>query len=266
MSESTKGPSRRDGDPAEPGRATPTSPPTSALGVGHGIAAVRASWSFDGGVAEGFVEHVRQSVPLYDAGHDLACALGDYFCQPDSVCYEIGVSTGQLLRKLAEAHAHKPGARWIGIDPVESMIAKAREHCAGLPNVELHVGDAASFEFEKSDFFVSYYCVQFIPPRQRQQVIDRIYERLNWGGALLLFEKVRGPDARFQDILVSLYNDFKRANGFSAEEVLNKTASLKGVLEPFSTEGNLGLLRRAGFTDVMTVMKYLCFEGFLAIK
>jgi hypothetical protein len=44
------------------------------------------------------------------------------------------------------------------------------------------------------------------------------------------------------------------------------TSSLKGVLEPFSTDANYGLLRRAGFVDVMTIMKYLCFEGFLAIK
>jgi tRNA (cmo5U34)-methyltransferase len=41
---------------------------------------------------------------------------------------------------------------------------------------------------------------------------------------------------------------------------------LKGVLEPFSTQGNTDLLRRAGFVDLMTVMKYVCFEGYLAIK
>ena len=51
-----------------------------------------------------------------------------------------------------------------------------------------------------------------------------------------------------------------------SEEIMNKAQSLKGVLDPFSTEGNLGLLKRAGFVDVMTVMKYVCFEGFLAIK
>lgn len=234
--------------------------------VGQGIEAQRAGWSFDNEVAGKFVEHVRRSVPLYDEGHDLVCALSDYFLHDDSVAYEIGVSTGELLRKLAEHHAHKPGIRWIGIDPVEPMIARAREHCAGIANIALEVGEAQSYEFEKADLFVSYYCIQFIPPRSRQEVFDRIYERLNWGGALLLWEKVRAPDARFQDILVSLYNDFKVRSGFSADEILNKTASLKGVLEPFSTEGNLGLLRRAGFTDVMTVMKYLGFEGFLAIK
>ena len=234
--------------------------------VGQDIDVTRANWTFAGSVADTFVEHVRRSVPYYDAGHDLVCQLSDFFCHGDSVCYEIGVSTGQLLRKLAERQASKPGVKWLGIDPVESMIAKARQHCAGVANITLEVGDVRLYDFEKSDMIVSYYCIQFIPPRNRQDVYNRIYERLHWGGALILFEKVRAPDARFQDMIVSLYNDYKRQEGFSADEILNKTASLKSVLEPFSTEGNLGMLRRAGFVDVMTIMKHLCFEGFVAIK
>jgi tRNA (cmo5U34)-methyltransferase len=238
----------------------------SIIGVGQGIETGRADWSFDGDVADTFVDHVRQSVPLYDEGHELVCGLSDYFVHSDSVCYEIGVSTGQLIRRLADHHAHKPDVRWVGIDPVDRMIEKARSHCEDISNIELVVADALEYEWEKADLFVSYYCIQFVPPRARQELINRIYERLNWGGGFILFEKVRGPDARFQDISVALYNDFKARNGFSADEILNKTSSLKGVLEPFSTEGNLGLLRRAGFTDIMTVMKWVCFEGFLAIK
>ena len=234
--------------------------------VGHDIESKRASWSFDGNVADTFVDHVRQSVPMYDAGHDLATSISDYFIRDDSTCYEIGTSTGELLRKLARHHPHKPGVRWIGIDPVEAMVVKAKAHCADLANVEIICDDALTHSFEKADLFVSYYCVQFVQPRHRQDLINRIYERLHWGGALVMFEKVRGPDARFQDMSVALYNDFKARNGFSADEILNKTSSLKGVLEPFSTEGNLGLLRRAGFTDIMSVMKWVCFEGFLAIK
>ena len=38
------------------------------------------------------------------------------------------------------------------------------------------------------------------------------------------------------------------------------------MLEPFSTQGNVDMLRRAGFVDHMSVFKHLCFEGFLAIK
>jgi len=76
-----------------------------------------------------------------------------------------------------------------------------------------------------------------------------------------LFEKVRAPDARFQDMMTSLYNDFKLGKGYTSEEIINKAQSLRGILEPFSTEGNLG-----GFEDIMTIMKYVCFECYLAIK
>ena len=81
-----------------------------------------------------------------------------------------------------------------------------------------------------------------------------------------MFEKVRGSDARFQDIMSNLYVNFKTEMGFSASEILGKAESIKGVLEPFSTDGNIGLLKRAGFVDVMSIYKKICFEGFFCIK
>lgn len=234
--------------------------------VGDNIKTERANWDFSGNVADTFIEHVRRSVPYYDDGHDLICYLSDFFCLNDSTCYELGVSTGELIKKLALYNEHKPGTEWVGIDKESNMVAKAKEYCKDVKNIELCCDDVLLYDYKKSDFIVSYYCIQFIPPRNRQDFLNKIYESLNWGGAFVMFEKVRGSDARFQDMMMSLYNDFKKRKGFSPDEILNKTNSLKGVLEPFSDEGNLGLLRRAGFTDIMTVMKYVCFEGFLAIK
>lgn len=146
------------------------------------------------------------------------------------------------------------------------MIAQASKHLAGLNNVSVHVGDATTWEFEKTDVVVSYYCLQFVPPKARQTVINTIYERLNWGGGFLLFEKVRACDARFQDMMSSLYQEFKLRQEFTPAEIVAKARSLKGVLEPFSSQGNVDLLKRAGFVDIISVMKYVCFEGFLAIK
>ena len=54
--------------------------------------------------------------------------------------------------------------------------------------------------------------------------------------------------------------------GFSPSEILGKAESIKGVLEPFSTDGNIGLLKRAGFVDIMSIYKNICFEGFFCIK
>ena len=108
--------------------------------------------------------------------------------------------------------------------------------------------------------------MQFIHPSLRQKIYDKIYKSLNWGGAFIIFEKIRGNDARFDNILNSLYWDFKEKNQFTSKEIIQKSQSLRGVLEPFSDKGNLGYLKRSGFSDIQTIFQYLCFKGYLCIK
>lgn len=206
------------------------------------------------------------SIPGYRRGHELVAALSDFFVHPDSRCFELGVSTGELLGLLARRHAHHPDTRWTGLDIEPEMVTVARENLADLSNVMVELADLLEFEIRSADLIVSYYCLQFIPAKHRQRAIDAVYAGLNWGGAFLWFEKVRSPDARFQDMLTSLYHDFKLEQGFSADEVLAKTRSLKGVLDPFSSEANRDLLKRAGFVDITTVYRDLCFEGVLAVR
>lgn len=236
--------------------------------VGDGISAESARWHFGGAVADSFDGHVSKSVPMYNEGHELICDFSDFFVKQHSVVYEFGTSTGTLLLRLAEHNLGKAGVRFIGIDIESDMISKAQEKArhSKTPSVEFHAADILDFELEPSDLIVSYYTLQFVSPAVRQIIVDKIYESLNWGGALLLFEKVRGADARFHEIIATLYNEYKLRQGYSPEEIISKSRSLKGVLEPFSTQGNLDLLRRAGFEDITTVQKYLSFEGFLAIK
>ena len=234
--------------------------------IDNGISAKRSAWSFGAEVAEAFPEHAERSIPWYREGHELICYLSDFFVATDSTVYDLGCATGELLRQLAAHNGHKPGARWIGLDKEQGMIDRARKTCAGHENVELQCQDILTGELSGADMIIAYYTIQFVEERHRQALFDKIYQALNWGGAFVLFEKVGAPDSRFQDMMSCLYREFKQRNGFSSDEILNKELSLKGVLKPFSTAGNLGLLNRAGFTDVMTVMKYVSFEGFLAIK
>jgi tRNA (cmo5U34)-methyltransferase len=236
--------------------------------VGEGIAAANASWTFGSDTPKFFTDHVRRSVPFYDEGHDLVVQLSDFFVKADSTCYELGVSTAALTGKMA-AH-HGSTVKFVGIDIEPNMIRQAklelRHTGRRYKNVKLVTGDINLYHFQPSDFIVAYYTVQFVPPRLRQELLTKIYNALNWGGAFIMFEKVRGADARFQDILTSIYTDYKRKQHYKPDEIIAKARSLKGVLEPFSTQGNLDLLKRAGFVDIMTVYKYVCFEGFLCVK
>ena len=63
-----------------------------------------------------------------------------------------------------------------------------------------------------------------------------------------------------------LYNDFKLDNGYSGNEIIAKARSLKGVLQPLSSQENIQALNRVGFKEISLVSKNLCFEGYLAIK
>jgi tRNA (cmo5U34)-methyltransferase len=235
--------------------------------VGDGLKAENANWKFGGKVADNFDLHAARSIPFYAEGHDLISRLSDFFVSSSSVCYELGCSTGVLTYKLASQNFYKTGSRFIGIDKEKEMIQAARGKVHPLPaNVEFIEDDILQIELEPTDLIIAYYTVQFIRPAERQRLLTKLYDSLQWGGALIMFEKVRAPDARFQDILTRLYDDYKLEQGYSAEEIISKSRSLKGVLEPFSTQGNIDLLKRAGFVDIMTVMKHLCFEGFLAIK
>lgn len=232
--------------------------------VGQNIKAENAGWSFGRGVAHNFENHIRHSVPLYDQGHELISRLSDYFVKDESICYEIGSSTGLLSYRLANHNISK-NAKFIGLEIEKEMFEKAVASYKS-DNLEFICDDILLYDYEKADLIVSYYTVQFIRQSRRQDLINKIYERLNWGGAFIMFEKVRAADARFQDVCTGIYNDFKLEQGFNAEEIMSKSRSLKGVLEPFSTKGNCDMLNRAGFVDVMSVMKYIPFEGFLAIK
>lgn len=224
-----------------------------------------AGWSFEN-ISEDFDDHIQKSIPLYKQGHELICHYSDFFLKPDSVVYDIGCSTGQFLAKLAKRHSQKSDLRLIGIDTVEDMIRFANALSAKDPRMSFIVDNALDIEFENCDMVVANYTVQFLPPRVRQTLIDSIYKSLNWGGAFFMFEKVRAPDSRFQDYANQVYVEFKLENGFSEAEIINKARSIKGVMEPFSSRGNIDMLKRSGFTDIVTIQKYVCFEGFLAIK
>lgn len=228
------------------------------------IEAKNSSWSFGNEVPVTFNEHIKKSVPFYDESHKLIANLTDFFVQEKSIIYDIGSSTGTLLNNIYKRH-NKKKLKLIGIEKVPEMIKEAKKRSADK-SIKYLNKDIEKINLKKSDMIVSCFTIQFIKQKKRQQIINKIYKSLNWGGGFVMFEKIRGSDARFQDIFTLLYNDFKLMNGFSEKEIINKSRSLKGVMEPFSDFGNTSMLKRAGFRDITTVFQWACFKGYLSIK
>ena len=145
-------------------------------------------------------------------------------------------------------------------------VSKKKIKKLNIRDINVYNKDVTNTKLLKSDLIISYYTIQFINPEKRQNLINKIYKSLNWGGSFIMFEKFRGPDARFQDIFVQIYNDFKESKGFSINEIFNKQKSLRGILEPFSDCGNLSLLKRAGFKDISSLAQFINFKGYICIK
>tara|TARA_B100000767_G_C19734791_1_gene523394 strand:+ start:107 stop:823 length:717 start_codon:yes stop_codon:yes gene_type:complete len=229
-----------------------------------------SSWTFGRKVPKSFEKHIAKSVPFYNEGHKVITNLSDFFLKDGSTFYDLGCSTGNLIKKISLRHSNKK-INFIGIDSVKEMINQANLNKKEIrSNLKCKIlfkkADIQKCKLKKNDMFISYYTIQFLPPKIRQKVVDKIYKSLNWGGAFIMCEKIRGPDARFQDILTLMYNEFKLDNNFTSEEILQKSRSLKGVLEPFSDKGNLDMLKRSGFKDIFPIFQMLSFKGYLCIK
>ena len=233
--------------------------------VGNNINSKKGNWTFaKKKVVNNFDHHILKSVPLYKEGHQLILDLSEFFLKENAICYDIGCSTGELVKKIDNRLNIKTN-KYYGIDTEKNMLQLAKRKNKSK-NISFINSDILKVKLKKSDLIISYYTMQFIKPKQRVEILKKIYKSLNWGGGFIMFEKVRAPDARFQDLMLKIYDEFKISNGFSLEEIASKTRSLYGILEPFSTNGNKQILKAAGFKDIMTISKYICFEGFLAIK
>ena len=233
---------------------------------GDNIFKKNSDWSFKGNVYKNFEIHISKSIPMYEETHKIFIKLSDFFLQDDSKIIDIGCSTGKFLKEVYLRHQkNQKKIKYIGVDTVKEMIIFSKKNNK-KNKINFFLKDASKFNMDGACIISSFYTMQFISPKKRQFLFNKIYKSLNWGGAFFLVEKVRAPDARFQDIMNQVYLEHKIEKGFSSNEIINKSRSLKSVMEPFSSKGNIDLLKRAGFKDILTVFKHTCFEGFLAIK
>lgn len=233
--------------------------------VDHMITAIEGGWEFNSEVAEHFDTHVRKSIPLYEEFQDMTVNISEWFIHDGSTVYDIGCSTGETIFRLHKKHVSKKGLRFIGIDNSMAMIKQARKK-ARAKNVSFIHKDIVQTKLEQADLIISLFTIQFLGMEERIQVLKEVYSSLHVGGAFVLAEKVLAEEGRFNDLWIELYWDFKRRQGLTDEEILQKARSIRGVLRPLTPTENMHLLRTAGFECIDVFLKWYNFMGILAIK
>lgn len=202
---------------------------------------------FDSAVTAVFDDMAVRSIPCYAELQHATRSLILEYATPDSTIYDVGCSTGTLL-KLVAPDLRGRAISLVGIDSSPDMLHQAHiklgEDAAWVSLIQ---SDARCAMFSNARVVVMNYTLQFVPLQLRSQLLRSIAQALLPGGALVLSEKTCFNSPETQELYDSLYYAFKRRNGYSEEEIAAKRKALKGVLIPQTLERHQNTLREAGF-------------------
>ena len=225
-------------------------------------------FQFDDQVVQVFPDMIARSVPGYASILSMIEQLAGRFVRPGTTVWDLGCSLGaatRLIRRQAPADCviHAVDNSSAMIERLRTLLQESSE--IGCP-VELHEADLRSVEIRNASFVVLNLTLQFLHPDQRSQVIQKIADGMEPGGALLLSEKICFADPQQQDLLTNLHHDFKRAHGYSDLEISQKRSAIENLLIPETLETHVQRIRDAGFRTVAPWFQCFNFASILAVK
>lgn len=215
---------------------------------------------FDFNTIADFDKHILYSVPRYDELHRIIYGLSKYFIRDGKNVYDLGCSTGLLLKNLAKVYGQKE-CHYIGYDIAENLLPQSK---ANLHFYKRDVTDA-HITFNNAGLVFSIFTLQFIEPDKRQKLVSKVYDGLIKSGAFVVCEKIYAKNPKVQDIFTFLYYDYKKQH-FSSEEIYKKETDLRDIMFNLTEAENVAMLEKAGFKVIETFYRYYNFTGWLCIK
>lgn len=225
-------------------------------------------FAFNAAVADVFPDMLRRSIPGYETIISQLGVLARQYAQPNSRIYDLGCSLGAATLAMVQ-QVQQPDVCFIGVDNSPVMVQRCQQrlerHLPGR-QVQITHADIAQIKLENASLVVLNFTLQFLPPEQRLNTLQRIYQGLLPGGALVLSEKIDFADPQQQTLMNDLYLAFKRANGYSELEISQKRTALENVLIPDTLETHQHRLQQAGFKTSTVWFQSLRFVSLLALK
>ena len=221
---------------------------------------------------EGFDDHIEHSIRGYKNLLDDIVSLSRNFVEDETNVVDIGCSTG----KLTEAFVHSNQnfckyANYIGIELAPSFFEELDKRYERMTNeyywanIDFQKKDVRQLKFENCSLVTSIFTLQFMPRKDRFDVIKNIYDGLNFGGAFIFAEKTVCEDSRLQEMITFNFYDYKRKH-FEASDILEKEKTLRNMLKPNTWKELEGMLECAGFKTAQPFWRNHMFVGAIAIK
>lgn len=183
-------------------------------------------WTFQReDIARGFDAHVREQLPWYELATGAVAHIARHYIPDGGLVYDIGASTGNIGRMLAETLETRD-ARFVAIESSAEMVREYRG-----PG-EIRHADALTFDYETFDVAIVFLVLMFLPAGRRKAFVRHLCSHIRPGGALIVFDKTAGPGGYLATVLHRLTIAGKVATGADPGEIIAKELSLIGVQRP----------------------------------
>lgn len=250
---------------------TPTSPTLDSNDkiYAHALDTV-TGFRFDQRVASVFEDMISRSVPGYRTTLSLITDIAARFARPGSTLYDLGSSLGGATLAMQRG-VSAPDCKIVAVDSSQAMIDQCqatlgkRTDPQGCP-IELLCADLREVPILDASMVVMNFTLQFIPPSDRDALMQRIANGMQPGDALVLSEKLVFDDDKVHRLFIELHENFKRSNGYSDLEIAQKRSALENVMIPDTLQTHQRRLAAAGFSRVELWFQCLNFASILAIK
>ncbi|WP_163933241.1 carboxy-S-adenosyl-L-methionine synthase CmoA [Paraferrimonas sp. SM1919] len=227
-----------------------------------------SDFQFDSKVVGVFPDMIKRSVPGYSQIIHGIGQIATKTVQENSHVYDLGCSLAAASLAIGR-HVTNIPFKIKAIDFSQDMVNRAKEQISAYnlnPSIDIIYQDIRETEIENASLVILNFTMQFLKPEDRQTLVNKIYQGLNPGGALIVSEKLSFNSATVGKLIDDLHLDFKRANGYSELEISQKRSALENVMKPDTLETHLNRLKEAGFEHKSVWLQTLNFASMVAIK
>jgi len=226
---------------------------------------IKKQFEFDEEVAAVFDDMLERSVPFYKESQKITKFFALKALREGGTLYDLGCSTASLLIDISKDLEFE--AKLVGLDNSEAMLERAKKKVDAYgASVELVMGDILQYPYNEADVFISNYTLQFIRPLVREELIKKIASSLREEGVFIFSEKVISHHPKLNKDLIECYYEFKKEQGYSEYEIMQKREALENVLVPYSEEENITMAKNAGFSHCEVIFRWANFATFIAVK
>lgn len=228
---------------------------------------ISKQFEFDADVAAVFDDMLSRSVPFYKESQNLSVRFCLNALRDGGRVIDLGCSTASLLLEIERGAPSKSAVELIGIDNSSAMIAHARKKIEVYhSDIILAEGDILEYSFGVTKAIVCNYTLQFVRPMAREKLVQKIYNSLQEGGVFIFSEKILSENGVLNKQLIDCYYDYKKTQGYSEYEIVQKREALENVLIPYTTKENEAMIRNCGFAHFDVLFQWANFATFIACK